>query len=83
MTSKKIATSIPSEQYRALERTRRNLKLNRSEAVQRALGLWLASQETDARIEQYVRGYLSKPEDAAAGTAYVSAWASGLASEEW
>lgn len=83
MTAKKIATSIPASQYRALERARRSLKLNRSEAVQRALDLWLASQQADARIEQYIRGYLAHPEDAREARAYVAAWASSQPGEEW
>ena len=83
MNAIKIATSIPGEQYRALERTRRRLKLNRSEAVQRALSLWLTSQNADARVEQYVRAYLTHPEDAAEGDGYVEAWAAGQPPEEW
>jgi metal-responsive CopG/Arc/MetJ family transcriptional regulator len=82
MTARKIATSIPEEQYRALERARRSLKLNRSEAVQRAIDVWLAAQRDDARVEQYIRAYLAKPEDAAEGDAYVQAWASDLSPEE-
>ena len=83
MTAKKIATSIPAEQYRALERARRSLKLGRSEAVQRALELWLAAQQEDARVAQYIRAYLARPEDAGEGGAYVSAWASGQHPEQW
>ena len=83
MTAKKIATSIPAEQYRALEKARRTLKLNRSEAVQRALDLWLAAQQADARVAQYIRAYLARPEDAGEGSAYVEAWATGQSAEEW
>ena len=83
MNARKIATSIPAEQYRALERTRRKLKLNRSEAVQRALDLWLATQNVDARVERYLRAYLAKPEDAAETRAYVKAWAAGQQHEDW
>lgn len=83
MNARKIATSIPAEQYRALERTRRKLKLNRSQAVQQALSFWLTSQHVDVRLEQYVRAYLAHPEDAAEGEAYVDAWVTGLAPEDW
>jgi hypothetical protein len=83
MNAKKIATSIPGEQYRDLERVRRRLKLKRSEAVQHALKLWLAAQEPDARVEQYVRAYQSHPEDAEGTDSYVAAWSNGLAEEDW
>ena len=82
MNARKIATSIPAEQYQALERARRRLKLKRSEAVQRALDLWLAAHERDARVEQYIRAYLRHPEDAEQG-AYARAWAKGLPREDW
>jgi hypothetical protein len=83
MTARKIATSIPADQYRALERARRSLKLNRSEAVQRAIGIWLATQQNDTRVQQYIRAHLTNPEDVAEGDAHVQAWASELSSEEW
>ncbi|MGQ0508809.1 MAG: hypothetical protein ACT4TC_26205 [Myxococcaceae bacterium] len=83
MTARKIATSIPATQYDALEKTRRKLKLNRSEAVQRAVDLWLASQRVDVRVAQYIRAYLAKPEDAAEGKAYLKTWAAGQAREDW
>jgi hypothetical protein len=83
MNAKKIATSVPAEQYRALERTRRKLKLNRSEAVQSALDLWLSAHQKDARVETYVRAYLAHPEDAEERRAYAKAWATGQAGEDW
>lgn len=83
MTAHKIAMSIPAEQYKALEKVRRKLKLNRSEAVQQALAAWLDAQQPDPRIEQYVRGYLAQPEDAAEGAALTAAWARGQQPEDW
>jgi hypothetical protein len=81
--AQKIATSIPAAQYRDLELARRKLKLNRSEAVQKALAFWLSAQKGDARTEQYIRAYLAHPEDEAEGAAYVEAWAAGQSHEEW
>lgn len=83
MTVRKIATSIPAEQYRALERVRRVRKLNRSQAVQRALELWLASQAEDPRVQQYIRAYSQHPEDTAEARAFAEAWAKGQPKEEW
>lgn len=83
MTAKKIATSLPGDQYAALERVRKRLRLNRSEAVQEALALWLAAREGDDRVAQYVRGYAEHPDDVREASAMVEAWAEGLAAEDW
>ena len=83
MTARKIATSISAEQYQALERERRRLKLKRSEAVQLALELWLTAQSTDAKVAQYIRAYARHPEDAKEARAMVVAWAHGQPSEDW
>lgn len=83
MNARKIATSLPSAQFDALERVRRRRHLRRSEAVQEALALWLSSQERDERVEQYLRGYLRRPEDAGESGAFVAGWATGLEGEDW
>jgi metal-responsive CopG/Arc/MetJ family transcriptional regulator len=83
MNAKKIATSVPAAQYEALERTRRRLHLRRSEAVQEALAQWLSTREHDARVDQYIRGYLNHPEDAREARAFAKAWADGLEHEDW
>lgn len=83
MTAKKIATSLPGTQYAALERVRKRLRLNRSEAVQEALALWLAAREGDDRVAQYVRGYAQHPDDVHEAGAMGEAWAEGLAAEDW
>jgi metal-responsive CopG/Arc/MetJ family transcriptional regulator len=83
MNAKKIATSLPAEQYAALERTRRRLGLGRSEAVQQALQLWLQAREGDERVVQYVRGYANHPDDPREARALARAWARGLEEEDW
>lgn len=83
MTAKKIATSLPGPQFAALERARRRLKLQRSEAIQQALDMWLSAQERDARVRQYIEGYLAHPDDAAEALALAKAWAAGLEPEDW
>ena len=83
MNAKKIATSVPAEQYEALERVRRRLKLRRSEAVQQALELWLSSRQRDERVEQYIRGYVAHPDDPADARAYAKAWAESHEPEAW
>lgn len=83
MNVRKIAASLPHSQYESLERTRRRLRLGRSEAIQKALELWLAAQQEDVRVAEYIRGYLEKPDDAREGGALAKAWARGLEKEDW
>ncbi|MBI2899671.1 MAG: hypothetical protein HYY17_05770 [Planctomycetes bacterium] len=83
MNARKIATSLPAAQFTEVERARRRLRLKRSQVVQEALDLWLSTLATAERCEQYLRGYLRHPEDAAEGRAFVRAWAKGLAPEDW
>jgi metal-responsive CopG/Arc/MetJ family transcriptional regulator len=83
MNAKKIAASVPAAQFQALERLRRRLHLKRSQAIQEALALWLSAREGDARVEQYLRGYLAHPEDAREGRALTRAWSTGLEPEDW
>jgi hypothetical protein len=83
MSAAKIATSLPRDQFLALEKTRKRLGLRRSEAVQRALAAWLAAAEESARVAQYVRGYMQHPDDPREARALVRAWARGLEREDW
>ncbi len=83
MTAVKVATSIPSNQFSTLEKVRGHPGLTRSAAVQEALCLWLAAQETCKAAAQYVKGYMTIPEDTAEGDAYVEAWADGMEAEDW
>jgi hypothetical protein len=83
MSAKKIATSLPRAQFVALERTRKRLELQRSEAIQQALEMWLAAQDGDARVSLYIEGYLRHPDDPREATAYAKAWAQGVDPEDW
>ena len=83
MTAVKIATSLPAEQFQALEETRQHLGLKRSAAVQEALALWLATKASSENVASYLRGYLDNPEDANEANSFVAAWAEGLEAEEW
>jgi len=83
MSAIKIATSVPAEQFRALEEVRQHLGLKRSAAVQEALALWLATKVSGENVASYLRGYLDSPEDANEAAGFVEAWADGLDAEEW
>ncbi|MCD4748407.1 MAG: hypothetical protein K8R59_03445 [Thermoanaerobaculales bacterium] len=83
MSAVKIATSVPAEQFQALEETRKRLGLKRSTAVQDALALWLVAKESGESIATYLRGYLDQPEDAGEAAGFVATWVDGLDGEEW
>ncbi|HEV2718904.1 MAG TPA: ribbon-helix-helix protein, CopG family [Thermoanaerobaculia bacterium] len=82
-SSAKIAISLPAKTLRSLERARRRLKLNRSEAIQQAVISWLATTEGDPRIAEYIRGYQTHPDDPEETKGFVEAWAKGMEPEDW
>ena len=81
--SAKITVSVPTKTLRSLERVRKRLRLNRSEVIQQAVTVWLATKEADPRIAEYIRGYQTCPDDPADAIAMVKAWAEGIESEDW
>ncbi len=83
MNARKISVSVPADRYQQMERIRKRLKLGRSEAVQQAVDLWIATQDRDERVAGYLAGYLSRPEDAGDARALVGAWAQSQAREDW
>ena len=83
MNARKIATSLPATQFQALERTRRRLRMKRSEAVQEALTLWLSARQGDERVRLYLQGYVNQPEDKAESVALATAFADGMEPEDW
>ena len=83
MKSAKVAVSLPTQTLRSLERVRKRLRLNRSEAIQQAVTVWLATKETDPRIAEYIRGYQMHPDDPSEAMAITEAWAKGMEPEDW
>ena len=79
----KIAVSLPEKTLRSLERTRKKLKLNRSQAIQQAVTVWLATKESDPRVAEYIRGYQMAPDDPRETKGLVEAWAEGMEPEDW
>jgi hypothetical protein len=58
---KKLAVSLPSETFKALERARAKLKRTRSDAVTTAIDHWLKSIATAEMDRQYIEGYRRIP----------------------
>jgi len=61
---KKIAVTLPTDTYEALERARGKLAKSRSEVVALAIKEWLHGLEAGAASRRYVAGYLRTPESA-------------------
>ena len=58
----KVAVSIPSALYQAVERVRKASGQSRSAVIQDALRYWLDSQAQGALVREYEAGYRRKPE---------------------
>jgi metal-responsive CopG/Arc/MetJ family transcriptional regulator len=70
----KIAISVPTDLYRAVEAARKRQDRSRSAVVQEALRAWLRHQAHAELVREYEAGYRRKPEgkrevDAAMATA--------------
>lgn len=81
---KKIAITLPDYQAEAIERIRIWRGVPRSRVIQRALELYLASQQAVEEAERaYEAGYRAFPEDPADAEAYARAAAEVLGPEDW
>lgn len=79
----KIAVSLPSSLYQAIEKERRETGQSRSAIVRSALEDSIARRDRAALIERYVEGYRKHPETVAEVAAAESASADALAGESW
>jgi metal-responsive CopG/Arc/MetJ family transcriptional regulator len=83
MNARKLSASLPGDQFKEVERTRKKLGMGRSEIVQEALSLWLSARQRDERVTRYLAGYVNQPEDGREALALVNAWAAGMLPEDW
>ena len=58
----KVAVSLPEEEYRHVEKLRKQLRISRSAVITRALKSWIASSRNEERVRAYVEGYRRVPE---------------------
>lgn len=58
----KVAISLPKEEFRALEKRRRQLKQSRSAVIAKAIRQWLKAQQEAEDVQRYVEGYQKYPE---------------------
>ena len=59
---KKIAISLPQEDFEKMEKARKKLGLNRSKFIDNVIKFWLKYQEKQELIRQYEEGYKKYPE---------------------
>ena len=60
--SSKIAISLPTENFKRIEKIRKELGLQRSALVLKALDFWLDNAVKQKMIKQYEEGYRKHPE---------------------
>ena len=60
--SSKIAISLPTENFKRIEKIRKELGIQRSALIDRAIGFWLDNMEKQKMIKQYEEGYRNHPE---------------------
>lgn len=58
----KVAVSVPTDLFEAVERARRGTKRSRSAVVQDALRQWLRRQHEIGLVREYEAGYRRRPE---------------------
>ena len=79
----KVAISIPSGLYQAVERLRKASGKSRSAVIQDALRPWLDSQVQAALVREYEAGYRRKPEGRREIKAAEAAAVRLLSAEDW
>ncbi|HED03273.1 MAG TPA: ribbon-helix-helix protein, CopG family [Candidatus Fraserbacteria bacterium] len=58
----KIEVSLPQEEFRQIERLRRELKLSRSALITQAIRQLLEERQRKDNIQRYITGYRDHPE---------------------
>ena len=79
----KIAISLPQDVLEAIEDARRASGESRSQFLRRAVEAYLRRQKERELDEQYIRGYVEKPETPQEIGGVYSAGLAALAQEPW
>ena len=79
----KVAVSLPEEEYRHVEKLRKELRISRSAVITRALKSWIASSRNQERVRAYVDGYRRVPETDEESKVFESLAGEAIALEEW
>lgn len=79
----KVAVSIPSDLYRAVERARKRHRKTRSAVMQDALRHWLRHEAEMVLVREYEAGYRRRPETRREVKAAEAAAVRLLGAEDW
>ncbi len=79
----KIAISLPKEEFRAVEKRRRQLKQSRSAVIAEAIRNWLKAQREAEDVRRYIESYQKYPETEKEITDVGAISSIALADEEW
>lgn len=60
----KIAISLPVEDFKKIEKIRKESKIGRSSLIDKAISFWLKHLEEEELIRRYEDGYKKHPESA-------------------
>ena len=62
LKTSKVAISLPREDFDKIEKVRKEMGLERSAAIDKAIRYWLKGLEQEELIKQYENGYKKRPE---------------------
>ena len=79
----KVAVSLPEEEYRYVEKVRKQFRISRSAVITRALKSWIAATRHKERVGAYVEGYRRYPETEEELKMFDSLAGEVMAAEEW
>jgi len=79
----KVTVSLPEEEYRHVEKVRRQLRISRSAVITRALKSWIAATRDKERIHAYMEGYRRYPETKEELKMFESLASEVMSPEEW
>ena len=79
----KVTVSLPEEEYRHVEKVRRQLRISRSAVITRALKSWIVATRDKERIHAYMEGYRRYPETKEELKMFESLASEVMSAEEW
>jgi len=79
----KVAVSLPEEEFRHVEKVRKQLRISRSAVITRALRSWITATRDKERTRAYVEGYRRYPETKEELKMFESLASEVMDAEEW
>ena len=83
MTTIKTAIAIPQDDFRWVEKMRKQLHKTRSQLLVEAFRAWLKDRQKKEMDDRYAEAYRKQPEDAQEMQAFTKASLGAWPKEEW